>query len=179
MSITKTNTSPRVYVGTYGKYNSGSIAGAWLDLADYGDVEEFYQACRELHKGEYDPEFMFQDWENIPSGFIHESGFNDPEGLWEWIALDEDERELVTLYRDNVDQDASFEKARDRYYGQYDSEKDFAIEYTHNTAAESDFDSIENRLGIVIDWQATWDSLLRFDFTAVRHNGETWFFCNH
>ena len=30
MSITIT--SSRVYVGTYGKYAGGSIAGAWLDL---------------------------------------------------------------------------------------------------------------------------------------------------
>ena len=25
----------RVYVGTYGKYNNGSLFGAWLDLSDY------------------------------------------------------------------------------------------------------------------------------------------------
>ena len=24
----------RVYVGTYGKYNNGSLFGAWLDLSD-------------------------------------------------------------------------------------------------------------------------------------------------
>ena len=41
-----------VYVGTYGKYNNGSLFGAWLDLSDYADKEEFYEACRELHKDE-------------------------------------------------------------------------------------------------------------------------------
>ncbi|MBQ6977044.1 MAG: antirestriction protein ArdA, partial [Paludibacteraceae bacterium] len=25
----------RCYVGTYGKYNGGSLAGGWLDLSDY------------------------------------------------------------------------------------------------------------------------------------------------
>lgn len=25
----------RIYVGTYAKYSSGSIKGAWLDLEDY------------------------------------------------------------------------------------------------------------------------------------------------
>ena len=30
----------RVYVGTYGKYNNGSLFGAWLDLSDYSDKEE-------------------------------------------------------------------------------------------------------------------------------------------
>ena len=40
----------RVYVGTYNKYNSGSLFGKWLDLSDYSDKDEFMEACRELHK---------------------------------------------------------------------------------------------------------------------------------
>ena len=40
----------KVYVGTYAKYNNGSLSGAWLDLSDYSDKEEFYEACRELHR---------------------------------------------------------------------------------------------------------------------------------
>ena len=35
----------RVYVGTYGKYNNGSLFGAWLDLSDYSDKEDFYEAA--------------------------------------------------------------------------------------------------------------------------------------
>ena len=58
---------------TYGKYNNGSLSGAWLDLSDYSDKEEFYEACRELHKDEEDAEYMFQDWENVPEGLIGES----------------------------------------------------------------------------------------------------------
>ena len=171
MSITITS-SPRVYVGTYGKYAGGSIAGAWLDLADYSDASEFYAACRKLHKGEHDPEFMFQDWENIPSGFIHESGFADADGLWEWLELDDDERELLRLYRENVDQDASLEKAKEQSWGRYESEKEFAEEYMN-----LDFTAISN--GVVIDWEATWNSYLRFDFTAVCHEGGCWIFSNH
>lgn len=63
----------RVYVGTYHKYNSGSIEGAWLSLSDYANRDEFYAACRKLHKDEADPEFMFQDWEGVPSWMIGES----------------------------------------------------------------------------------------------------------
>lgn len=63
----------RVYVGTYAKYNSGSLNGKWLTLSDYKDRSEFYAACRELHKDETDPEFMFQDWEGVPSWMIGES----------------------------------------------------------------------------------------------------------
>jgi len=53
-----TDVQPRIYVGTYAKYNSGSIKGQWLNLKDYSDKDDFLAACRELHKDESDPEFM-------------------------------------------------------------------------------------------------------------------------
>ena len=74
---TATLSEASVYVGTYGKYNNGSLFGAWLDLSDYADKEEFYEACRELHKDEEDAEFMFQDWENVPEGLISESWISE------------------------------------------------------------------------------------------------------
>ena len=74
-------TAPAVYVGTYHKYNCGSIFGKWLDLTDFDGEDEFLDTCRELHAGEDDPEFMFQDWEGIPSQFASESSVN-----WEYIA---------------------------------------------------------------------------------------------
>ena len=63
----------RIYVGTYAKYNNGSIFGKWFDLSDFSDKEGFYNACRELHSDEEDPELMFQDYENIPDSLIGES----------------------------------------------------------------------------------------------------------
>ncbi|WP_042938607.1 antirestriction protein ArdA, partial [Klebsiella pneumoniae] len=66
-------TVPAVYVGTYHQYNGGSIFGKWFDLTDFDDKDEFYDACRALHAAEDDPEFMFQDWEGIPSQFASES----------------------------------------------------------------------------------------------------------
>ena len=96
----------KVYVGTYVKYNNGSLSGAWLDLSDYSDKEEFYEACRELHKDEEDAEYMFQDWENVPEGLIDES----------WIS------ENFFALRDAV------EDLSDEYQGEYDDEEDFAYE---------------------------------------------------
>jgi antirestriction protein len=43
-------TTPSVYVGTYHKYNCGSIAGAWLDLTDFDSSEEFYALPRVTRK---------------------------------------------------------------------------------------------------------------------------------
>lgn len=62
----------QIYVGTYAKYNEGSLFGKWMQLSDYSDLVEFYDACKELHKDEEDPELMFQDWEEIPEGLIGE-----------------------------------------------------------------------------------------------------------
>lgn len=56
----------KLYVGTYAKYNEGSLGGAWLDLDKYANADEFEAACRKLHSDERDPEFMFQDVETDP-----------------------------------------------------------------------------------------------------------------
>lgn len=65
--------SVKLYVGTYGKYNEGSIKGAWLDLADYDTFDEFIEACKQLHSDESDPELMFQDCDNLPMNYYCES----------------------------------------------------------------------------------------------------------
>lgn len=83
----------KVYVGTYKKYNNGSIAGGWLDLADYKTYDEFLRACKSLHKDERDPEFMIQDTENFPDGlkcleWLSRQDFEDVK-----LAMKEEEQE--------------------------------------------------------------------------------------
>lgn len=73
---------PKVYVGTWGKYNNGSIAGGWISLADCENYNAFLSKCKELHKNESDPEFMIQDSEDFPDGlscmdWLGEEDFND------------------------------------------------------------------------------------------------------
>lgn len=53
-----------IYVGTYAKYNNGSLYGKWLNLSDYSNYEELLAEMEELHKDESDPEFMLSDYEN-------------------------------------------------------------------------------------------------------------------
>ena len=92
MKRTREN-SPAVYVGTYKKYNNGSIKGAWLYLVDYASYKDFLNACAELHKDERDPEFMIQDAQNFPDGlscmeWMSEEEFNDVK-----LAMKEEEQE--------------------------------------------------------------------------------------
>lgn len=126
----------KVYVGTYCKYNNGSIQGDWLDLEDYDDKEDFIKACLELHSDEDDPELMFQDWEEIPSRYITESSID--EDLWEWLKLSEDERAIVTTYFEEVDESASLEHALEAYDGEHDSEEDWAREFWEQTGMASE-----------------------------------------
>lgn len=127
----------QVYVGTYRKYNEGSLFGEWVALADYSSKEEFYDYIRQLHKDEADPEFMFQDWENIPSAFIGECSISD--NIFDLIevlsGLDDTEQEafcswagylgydLANKYAENI-----IAEFRDAYCGQYDSEEAYAEE---------------------------------------------------
>lgn len=85
----------KCYVGTYAKYNNGSIDGKWLNLAEFATFSDFLAACKKVHKDESDPEFMIQDWESLPDGFpsvewIGESDFND---IKEAMKEDDEENE--------------------------------------------------------------------------------------
>ena len=72
----------RVYVGTYAKYNNGNIGGAWVSLNNCDSYSDFLKKCASIHKDEQDPEFMIQDYENMPDGlscgeWLSEQEFND------------------------------------------------------------------------------------------------------
>ena len=128
----------KVYVGTYGRYNSGSLKGAWLDITDYADWSEFYEACQALHKGEHDPEFMFQDWEDIPDGFIGESHISPK--LWEVLdTVPDGEQEAFFCYVDSFNPsfedgvDSVYESFKDAFHGEHDSFDDFVRDWLYNT----------------------------------------------
>lgn len=123
-------TTPQVYVGTYAKYNEGSIKGAWIDLTGL-DENQFYEACKELHDDEEDPEFMFQDFEGFPEYYYGGSSLDSD--LWDWLLLDDDDRELLKAYQGAVDSKGTIEQARDAFYGKFDSDAEMAEEYAEST----------------------------------------------
>ena len=143
----QTYTTPRVYVGTYGKYNSGSIAGKWLDLDAYNNAEEFYNACRKLHSNEHDPEIMFQDFEGFPESYYGECSIDSQ--LWDWLELSQDEQETVAAYRDNVDSNATIEQALEAFCGVYEDRADWAWHWLNDTG-----ESVPEHLQGYIDYDA-------------------------
>ncbi|MGS4344076.1 antirestriction protein ArdA [Myroides odoratus] len=138
----------KVYVGTYAKYNNGSIKGDWIELSNFSSIEEFYEFCKELHCDETDPEFMFQDWENIPSELISESNLSENtfsiiekisdldyktlEAFSAWISIGN-----YNIESDDID--SLFESFEDDYQGYYNSEEDFAYQIIDECYDLSDF----------------------------------------
>lgn len=152
----------KLYCGTYKKYNEGSLFGAWMDLDDYEDAEEFTKACLELHKDEKDPELMFQDyeadykWEEKLYGESH-----IPEEYWEIKqALEDNDVDPdvfqayinctgYTGYRPTAE---DVEYCRDRYCGKYDSGADYAEELARECGEIKE----DCWLMKYIDWEAVW-----------------------
>ena len=125
----------KIYVGTIEKYNNGSLDGKWVNLSDFNSLDDFLDECEEIHKDEEDPEFMFQDWENIPDGLVTESNLSEDffylrdEILFN---LDEDKEKAFWIWLDDQI-DVNFgnphklvSNFNDSYIGKYDSEEDFA-----------------------------------------------------
>lgn len=135
-------TRPSLYVGTYKKYNSGSLEGAWVDLTEFANEEEFYDFCRELHKDEDDPKFMFQDYQGFPERLYGECC--DVSRIYEWFSYSEDERDVIEEYWNEVSSSASPDDILNNliYEGDFD---DFAEEQAEEMLACSNADDCLRR----------------------------------
>lgn len=114
-----------VYVGTWGKYNGGSLHGEWIDLSKFATPEEFKNYChKKLHADERDAELMFQDVEGPAwvHSVISEYGMNY-DMVWGWLALDDYEKPVVDGYIElyGIDGFSDFDdlvtSAQDAYLG--------------------------------------------------------------
>lgn len=120
-----------IYVGTYAKYNSGSIFGMWIDLESVSDAYEFFEVCRALHSDEADPEFMMQDYQGFPEELYHESmSVDDVEKILAFVELDDNDREMLDDYCECYGGDATdtdmIDIARERSMGKFDTFQEFA-----------------------------------------------------
>lgn len=168
---------PAIYVGTYARYNQGSLHGAWIDLDKYSDKDSFWERVHEVHVAELkatgEIEAMNQDWENIPKGLVGESHIDDL--LWEWLELDEEDRLKFELYRSHVNQEGSILESREAFYGHYDSEEDWAEEYLGETGALAE---MPDHLRGYIDFKSYARDAKHEGWSFVRHEGRLWAFRN-
>ena len=148
-----TTNKPAIYVGTYHKYASGSIAGAWIYPGDYDSYEELMDACRALHADEPEGmrELMVQGYENFPSSLYSESYISP--ALWAYCkAVEEvDDVEALDAYialfdvDDVEDPEELIDGFNSKFYGYFDSDTDLAHEYIDSTGMLADVpESIAN-----------------------------------
>jgi hypothetical protein len=74
------------------------------------------------------------------------------------------------------------EQFEDAYFYQtdvYNAEADFAQFYAEDIACLDVTNDAGMGSFLVIDWQATWDTSLSYDFSTIEFDGETYFFNNN
>ena len=153
---------PSVYVGTYGKYNDGSLCGLWIDLSTFDDYDEFINFCKAIHADEEAPELMAQDFECFPrqwynEGFITEEDFDHIKEYTE--MCEKHSAEAVDDYLEFHDDLDDFEEA---YCGEWDSEEDFArhiVEECYN------LEKTMGDLARYFDYEAFGRELFMYDYT--------------
>ena len=154
-----------VYVGTYHKYNCGSLKGAWVNLESFGDVDELMEFLHRLHSDEEAPEFMIQDFQNFPKKFYSESmGYCDFCELFKWIQLNDEQREMCAEYWDEVDEGASIDEIIDNFVYSGDSD-----EYFDNLADEQmEAYNVPDFLKYHFDYES-WRRDCAFDYHITRN----------
>ena len=156
----------KIYVGTYHKYNCGSIEGAWVDVTNLNETE-FLEKCREIHKDEQDPEFMFQDWEcnHLLDSYVDEMGIDSE--FWEIKeALDNSNYDLDTLsaYK-SIFGEIDFKDCEDKFFGHFEGYNINAEFGMHILEEMGELEQVPTHLRYYIDAEAYGRDLLINDFT--------------
>lgn len=160
-----------IYVGTYAKYNNGSLYGKWLNLSDYSSYDELVEVMRELHKDEDDPNFMFQDYENCELfeklGLISECHLS--KGIYEIAEqINEsghDPQVFEALLNNFLDMsfESAYEYINNFYYGWFDSDIDF-VQWLYEDDIPFNLPSY-----VCIDWEATARNIMYDYFESRGH----------
>lgn len=166
--ITADDTSddnPKVYVGTYAKYNNGDLSGEWVDLTNYSDYDDFLEYCAELHSDEEDPEFMFQDYQNFPEEYYGESKLD--EELWDYIEkINDYDKDLVdTILENGYDLD---DVENFNFYPNCNDKADFAEIYIDETGGLENLD--QKTLEAYFDYES-YGRDLAMDITMIEYDG--------
>ena len=175
MTIT-INDTPRVWIGCLACYNSGSLVGKWVDANEAAA----FVPCKRSEFGFPHEEFWVMDHENF-NGFLNgECSPSEAQELYELMQEIEKEHDLDAVAawlskNSETLKDFDEDEFTSCYFGQYDSERDFAEHW-----AESTVENYEEKYANsvwpfnFIDWdRATRD--LMFSFTSVEDGNHGYF----
>ena len=159
-----TSGNPALYVGTYHKYNSGSIDGMWVDLTSFLDYDDFIEFCYLLHIDEEDPEFMYQDYENFPCKWYSEGFFDEDtfDKIAEYGNMCEEDRQMCDAFNEHYGEDYPLDEIRQRFHGKWDSEVEYAEQLLND--CYSDMPEFARRY---FDMEQFARDLFAYDYTFV------------
>ena len=189
---TTTTDTAKIFLTDYASYNNGTQFefGHWVDLSDFSDASEvmdyisnhFSEADKEspLPGGTPREEVMITDFENFPKVFYCESmGEKEFEALFDYLNIDDKDRKIVEMYAEATGysvNDINLKDALDAFHGTADSYAEFA----ENIAEECGEIPRDMPNWIVIDWEASWNCNLSYDYmTATDEEGTIYFFFNY
>ena len=164
---TKGSDSPALYCGTYGKYNSGSLCGMWVNVSTFDSYEDFVNFCKAIHADEEDPELMYQDFANIPDSLYRESmGEEEFENILKYCELCDDYSvsavdDFLEIFRPE-----DLDNMQDAYVGEYDSKEDFAREIVNDCY---DIEKMMGDLAYYFDYEAFARDLFMCDYHFGSH----------
>ena len=142
---------------------------------------EFYESILDARKanGEYEsPKQSGADWYDSLTDQDRDLYDMIEDRCPEFTKLDAEQCQefMDELSEHDITTADEFESA---YYYQsdaYNAEVEFAQYYAEEIAGINEFADAGMLSMIVIDWQATWDRNLRYDFFTIEFDGETYFF---
>lgn len=149
----------KIYVGTYKKYNDGSIYGKWLSLGNFENINDFYNECKKIHFDEDDPELMFQDYEapDIFKSFISESYLNS--NIFQIAeALENKDLDMIEAFislgfdltPENI------EEAGKKFFGEFENYEKLGEEYAKNSGI---FENVPDIIKKYFDFEKYGESL--------------------
>ena len=168
----------RIFVTDYASYNDCTQFdfGHWVNLNRFADAEElnayitkhFANADKKspLSCGTPREEIMITDFEGFPSAFYCESMHFEP--LYDYFERASnyhfDTETIEAFMKTGIVQpynDEFFQELEDRYFGKFDNDKDFAIEWAE---MNGHYNSRNPQPWPVIDWDRSANELM-MDYT--------------
>ena len=174
---------PRLFVTDYASYNEGTQFefGHWVELSDFSDADDFmdylsnhFKECdekRPLWGGAIREEYMFTDYEGFPRELYGESmGGKDMERLFEWIALEDEEKiKAAYLMENSYTVDEALKQYDDVFMHEYDGTRQADWELFE--LIYPDAEAIENtNQYVTIDY----DAFIRNEFNKFEYDGVTY-----
>lgn len=131
-----------VYVNTYNNYNAYdlynedvTIEGEWFTPADYDSWDEFMNALYKHFGNETSPEFMFQDYENMPRPYCNESSFDEEVfNYCKYVDENTDKAFGAFCWVEEYGYSEDWDEGRfeEMFAGEYDSAEDYCWQFIND-----------------------------------------------